>query len=96
MTDHKPPLLPSLRAGSREDTELRDALENLSRTAPDETRKQIEAVLRGDLSLRQFATTDVFNALTAPGVTAAEEHIREMSPDELRLAAEKEARDNPT
>lgn len=96
MTDHKPPLLPSLRAGSPADSDLRDALENLSRTAPDETRQQIEAVLRGELSLRQFAMTDAFNALTAPGVTAAEERIREMSPDELRLAAAEYTRDEPT
>lgn len=92
MTDRAPQLLPSIRAGSPLEAELRDSLEAIARNGSHELRQQIEAVLRGQLSLREFATTGLFRELAAPAVARATDAVREM-PAEQRRRLEEQAED---
>lgn len=92
MTDCAPQLLPSIRAGSPLEAELRDSLEAIARNGSPELRQQIEAVLRGQLSLREFAATRTFRELAAASVARATDALREM-PAEQRRRLEEQAED---
>lgn len=88
MADRAPQLLPSIRAGSPLEAELRGSLETIARHGPPELRQQIDAVLRGQTGLRAFATTDTFRDLATPAVARVADSLHEMPPDQRGLLEE--------
>lgn len=84
MTDPDPQLLPSIRAGSPLEVDLRDSLETIACTGPPELRRQIDAVLRGRSTLREFASTAIFRELASPAASHAADALRAMPPEQRR------------
>jgi hypothetical protein len=65
--EEQPPLLPTLAADRTLDAALRESLRTLRDHAEDESvRRRIDAVLRGELSLRRLAREEEFGAFVAP------------------------------
>lgn len=94
MADDQP-LLPTLR-DPRLDQALRGSLEVLrDRATDDEVRARIEAVLRGDLSLRSLARDGAFGAFVSPLVERGARELDELPADTRREYDEQAARDFP-
>ena len=87
MSDDRPQLLPSIRAGSALEDQLRESLETLARHGSPELRQRITAILRGDASLRDLATSADFMEIAAPAAARAASAFRAMLEEQRRELA---------
>ncbi|WP_114424009.1 hypothetical protein [Nocardioides houyundeii] len=90
MSEEEPrPLLPTLAANSKLDAMLRESLRTLRDHAEDEAvRRRIDAVLRGEESLRTLARDDEFGAFVAPLASRGYGTWDAMDPDQRERLVE--------
>ena len=95
MTDDRQPLLPTLR-DPRMDQVIRGSLEVLrERATDDDVRRKLDAVLRGELSLRTLARDGGFGAFVAPMVERGAREFDALPPETRREYEEQAGRDLP-